>query len=215
MDQKTWVERMPYPSGFLKWLFKSPILFYRLGLGPLIGRLIMIMTTTGRKSGLPRRTAIEFHEFKGRKYVFSGWGTKTDWYRNIEANPYITIQTWRGAESVQARRIVSETELTEAFKLAMSNPTMRAVIKSVGFDLSLEQFLAQKDRFTFITFDPTDRPTPEPLKADLIWIWAVLLLLALLVSIGVVLKMLAPRLLGRIADRSKNDENQLTFYRRT
>ncbi len=43
-----------------------------------MGRLFMVMTTLGRKSGKPRYTAIEFHEFKGHKYIFSGWGTKTD-----------------------------------------------------------------------------------------------------------------------------------------
>lgn len=194
MDKKIWLEKIPYPKGLLKWLFKLPILLYRLGLGSLVGRLFMVMTTIGRKSGLLRRTAIEFHEFKGRKYIFSGWGTKTDWYRNIEANPYITIQTWRGAESVKARRITSETELSEAFEFAMSNPTMRIVIKSVGFDLSLNQFLAQKDRFTFVTFDPTEEPTPEPLKADLTWVWAILLPLFLLLSASIVFQFAASQL---------------------
>ncbi len=194
MDKKIWLEKIPYPKGLLKWLFKLPILLYRLGLGSLVGRLFMVMTTIGRKSGLLRRTAIEFHEFKGRKYIFSGWGTKTDWYRNIEANPYITIQTWRGAESVKARRITSETELSEAFEFAMSNPTMRIVIKSVGFDLSLNQFLAQKDRFTFVTFDPTEEPTPEPLKADLTWVWAILLPLFLLFSASIVFQFAASQL---------------------
>jgi len=143
----------------------------------------MVMTTVGRKSRIPRRTAIEFHEFNGRKYVLSGWGTKTDWYRNIQANPHITIQTWRGAESVLARRITSEIELGEAFKFAMSNPTVRAVFKSAGFNLTLEQFLAQKERFTFVTFDPTDQPTPEPLKADLIWVWVFALIAILFILI--------------------------------
>lgn len=169
MTNKTWVETLHYPTGIMKWVYKSPILLYRLGLGPIVGRLFMVMTTIGRKSGLPRRAAIEFHEFKGRKYVLSGWGTKTDWYHNLEANPHITIQTWRGAESVLAHRITSDLELAEAFEFAMSNPTMRAIIRAVGFDMTLEQFLAQKERFTFVTFDPTDQSTPEPLKADLMW----------------------------------------------
>jgi deazaflavin-dependent oxidoreductase (nitroreductase family) len=182
-DKKTWVETLPYPKGLIKWLFKAPILFYRLGLGFIVGRMFMVMTTVGRRSRLPRRTAIEFHEFKGRKYVLSGWGTKTDWYRNIQANPHITIQTWRGAESVLARRITSEIELGEAFKFAMSNPTMRAVLKSAGFNLTLDQFLAHKERFTFVTFDPTDQPTPEPLKADLIWVWVFALITILFILI--------------------------------
>ncbi len=142
----------------------------------------MVMTTIGRTSGQPRRTAIEFHEFKGRKYVFSGWGTKTDWYRNIAANPHITIQTWRGAESVLARRITSDAELAEAFEFAISNPTMRMVMKSVGFDLTLEQFLTQKERFTFVTFDQTDQPTPELLRADLACVWLILALVCLILG---------------------------------
>ena len=163
MSNKTWIESMLHPSGFMKWLYKSPILLYRLGLGFIVGHIFMVMTTIGRKSGQARRTPIEFHEFKGRKYVFSGWGTRTDWYRNIEAHPHITIQIWRGAESVTAHRLAADTELAEAFEFAMSNPTLRAVFKTLGFNMNLEEFLAQKDRFTFVTFDPTDQSTPAPL----------------------------------------------------
>jgi deazaflavin-dependent oxidoreductase (nitroreductase family) len=188
MDKKPWLEKLPYPSGLVIWFYKTPILLYRLGLGFLVGRLFMIMTTVGRKSGQPRRTAIEFHEYKGRRYVFSAWGTKADWYRNIEANPYINIQTWRGPESVLAHRIISDGELAEAFAFAMSNPTMRMVMKSTGFGQTLEQFLAHKERFTFVTFDPTDHSTPEPLRSDLAWVWGLLLPLALIATTGLVFR---------------------------
>jgi deazaflavin-dependent oxidoreductase (nitroreductase family) len=182
MSDKTWIESMPHPSGFMKWLYKSPILFYRMGLGFIVGRLFMIMTTTGRKSGQTRRTAIEFHEFEGKPTVMSGWGTKTDWYRNLQANPLATVQTWRGAQSVRARRITSEAELTRAFHWAMSNPTMRAMMKVAGFDMTLEQFLAERERFTFVTFEPTEEKTPEPLKTDLWWVWLVFVPLCLLLA---------------------------------
>ncbi len=99
----------------------------------------------------------------------SGWGTKTDWVRNLQANPLATVQTWRGAQSVRARRIDSEDELRRAFDWAQSNPTMKQMMKLAGFAMTPEQFLAEKDRFTLITFEPTDQPTPPPLKADLIW----------------------------------------------
>jgi deazaflavin-dependent oxidoreductase (nitroreductase family) len=175
MSQKTWVETMPYPKGLLKWLFKTPVLLYRLGLGFLVGRLFMVMTTTGRKSGQPRRTAIEFHEFEGKPAVMSGWGTRTDWFRNLEANPLATVQTWRGAQSVRARRIDSEEELARAFRWAQANPTMRNMMKLAGFEMTLEQFLAEKERFTFIGFEPAEEQTPLPLQADLVGVWAVLL----------------------------------------
>jgi deazaflavin-dependent oxidoreductase (nitroreductase family) len=190
--RKIWVETLPYPRGLLKWLFKLPILLYRLGLGFVVGRLFMVLTTVGRKSGLLRRTAIEFHEFEGRCTVMSGWGTKTDWYRNIEANPYVTIQTWRGVQSARARRITSDEELARVFEFARTNPTMRAMLKVAGFDLTLDQFLAQKDRFTFVIFESTDQPALEPLRADLVWVWAVLFPVCLLALIRVV-RMARPR----------------------
>jgi len=52
--------------------------------------------------------------------------------------------------------------LAEAFEYSMFNPSMRAI----GFELNLEQFIAHKDRFTFVTFDPTDQSTPPPLRAS-------------------------------------------------
>jgi deazaflavin-dependent oxidoreductase (nitroreductase family) len=182
MAKKSWIERLPYPSGWVKWLYKSPIFLYRLGLGFIVGRLFMVLTTTGRKSGQPRRTAIEFHEFEGRVTVMSGWGTRADWYRNLHANPLATIQTWRGAQSSRARRITSDEELVRAFRWASANPSMRAMMQVAGFEMTLEQFLAQKERFTFVTFEPADDPTPEPLKADLTWIWAILLPVVLFFS---------------------------------
>lgn len=173
MPEKTWVETLPYPKGLLKLLFKTPILLYRLGLGVLVGRLFMVLTTSGRKSGKPRRTAIEFHEFEGKPTVMSGWGERTDWYRNLQANPLATVQTWRGAASVRARRIDSDEELRRAFDWAQSNPTMRRMMKLAGFEMTAEQFLAERERFTLVTFEPTDEPTPPALKADLWWVWVV------------------------------------------
>lgn len=186
MNKKTWIETLPYPTGWMKWVYKLPILLYRLGLGFLLGRLFMILTTTGRKSGQPRRTAIEFHEFEGRPTVMSGWGTKTDWYRNLEANPLVTVQTWRGVQPARARRITSEDELARAFQWAQGNPAMRGMMNLAGFEMTLEHFLAEKERFTFVAFEPTNEITPPPLQADLVWVWALLLPPALIASAAMV-----------------------------
>jgi deazaflavin-dependent oxidoreductase (nitroreductase family) len=163
-------EKLPYPSGKLaRNLYKTPILLYRLGLGPLVGRLFMIMTTTGRKSGLPRRTAIEYHQYGGRKYVLVGW-TQSDWYQNLLANPLMTIQTASGAESVRAHRVDSAEERHEAWKVAENSPGVRMAMQLSGAKLTEDEFVAQKDRFVIVTFDPTSEATPAPLAADLKWV---------------------------------------------
>lgn len=78
-------------------------------------------------------------------------------------------------ESILARRITLDLELAEVFKFAVSNPTMRLVMCAVGFKMALEEFIAQKERFTFITFDAAAQPTPAPIKADLWWVWIILI----------------------------------------
>src|SRR5690242_12710049 len=74
----------PAPSPLTRALAKGPVLLWRLGLGRLLDRWLMIMTTTGRKSGLPRRTAIQFFTYHGRRYVYGAHGAQADWYRNIQ-----------------------------------------------------------------------------------------------------------------------------------
>jgi deazaflavin-dependent oxidoreductase (nitroreductase family) len=84
------------PSPAFKWLFKIPVLFYGLGL-PLSGDFILLLTTTGRKSGRPRHTPVEYRrEPAARHYiVVAGWGGNTDWKKNIEANPHVFVQAGR------------------------------------------------------------------------------------------------------------------------
>ncbi len=50
------------------------------------------ITTTGRRSGQPRRKEIVFHTIDGRLYI-SGIPrpSKRDWLRNLEADPRLTF----------------------------------------------------------------------------------------------------------------------------
>lgn len=161
---------VPYPSHpALKALFRSPIVLWRMGLGPLAGRLFMIMTTTGRRSGQPRRAAIEYHVFGGRKYVFAGWPA-SDWYQNMLRDPRMTIQTCAGAESVTGRRVTDDAELAAAWDFAMRDPVIQMAMALLNARLTREDFIAQKDRYHIVTFDPTDQPCPPPLEADLVWL---------------------------------------------
>ena len=50
------------------------------------------MTTTGRRTGLPRRIEIVFHNFDGRLFI-SGTPSrrKRSWIANLEADPHFTF----------------------------------------------------------------------------------------------------------------------------
>ena len=75
-----------------KLLKLPPQLLYSLGLGPVYGRLVLLLTTTGRVSGLERVTPLQYEEIEGAIYVASARGVKADWYRNIVADPHVTVQ---------------------------------------------------------------------------------------------------------------------------
>jgi len=65
---------------------------YALGLGPLVGQLILLLTTTGRKSGLPRVTPLQYEEVDGAYMLGSSRGLHADWVRNLMANPRVEIR---------------------------------------------------------------------------------------------------------------------------
>jgi deazaflavin-dependent oxidoreductase (nitroreductase family) len=65
---------------------------FAIGLGPIVGRIILLLTTTGRKSGKKRVTPVQYEEIDGTLYIGSARGPNADWVRNIAANPSVEVQ---------------------------------------------------------------------------------------------------------------------------
>lgn len=63
---------------------------YRRGFGPR--RVVMLLTTTGRKSGLPRVTPLQYEEVDGNYYIASARGVDADWFKNIVAERNVHVQ---------------------------------------------------------------------------------------------------------------------------
>lgn len=71
--------------------------------GSIAGMPVCLLTTTGRKTGVERTVPIVyFTDGEDRIVVASKGGAPTHpaWYRNLEANPSVTVQV--GAESYRA-----------------------------------------------------------------------------------------------------------------
>ena len=65
---------------------------YSIGLGPLVGKVILLLTTTGRKSGMKRVTPLQFERIGDDYYLGAARGLKADWVRNIQSNPKVEIR---------------------------------------------------------------------------------------------------------------------------
>lgn len=70
-------------------------LLYAIGLGPLIGRIILLMTTTGRKSGMKQVTPLQYEMIGNDYYIGAARGTKADWVRNIQSNSQVDVRVGR------------------------------------------------------------------------------------------------------------------------
>jgi deazaflavin-dependent oxidoreductase (nitroreductase family) len=84
------------PNPLLKFAFKIPPKIYW---GPIAefmrSRCVLRITTTGRKSGLPRTISLSFMPVDDRYIIWSGFGIESQWYQNVLANPEVTIKVGR------------------------------------------------------------------------------------------------------------------------
>ena len=83
---------MSFNWKLMKKIQKIHRVLYAIGLGPIIGKIILLLTTTGRKSGLKRVTPLQYEEINGRYYLGSARGLKADWVRNIQINPKVEVR---------------------------------------------------------------------------------------------------------------------------
>lgn len=81
-----------FPWQMMKNVQRIHRLLYAAGLGPLVGKIILLLTTTGRKSGKRRVTPLQYEEMDGAYVVAAARGQKADWFRNILANPQVEVQ---------------------------------------------------------------------------------------------------------------------------
>ncbi len=109
---------------------KFMLLMWRLGLGgwvnfaPTSVGQIMVLTHTGRKTGLRRQTPVNYAIVDGEVYCTAGFGPHCDWYRNILAQPQVEIWLPDGWWEGQA-----ETVTDPAARL----PLLRQVLIASGF----------------------------------------------------------------------------------
>lgn len=70
------------------------------------GTQALILTTTGRKSGEPRKAPLIYGEHDGTYLVVASKGGADEppaWYVNLQADPSATIQVWGEKLAVTAR----------------------------------------------------------------------------------------------------------------
>lgn len=74
---------------------------------------VVDITTTGRKSGQPRRIEINFHHLDGEFFITGRPGRKRDWMANLVTNPDFTLHLKHGVEADLNARAAEVTDRDE------------------------------------------------------------------------------------------------------
>jgi deazaflavin-dependent oxidoreductase (nitroreductase family) len=151
---------------------------WRLGLGqwlnawPEYGGRIMVLTHVGRKTGIRHRTPLNYALVDGEIYCLAGFGSVTDWYRNIVKNREVEVWLpdgwWRGvaedvSESAARLRILREVIIASGM-----------AGRIFGFDaraMSDEEIDSATLKYRLLHIKRAEARTGPGGPGDLAWFW--------------------------------------------
>ena len=176
--QQIYSKLMAYPARgtFNRLFFKAPLIFWRMGLGPLLGQSMLVLTSWGRKSRLPRHTALSYTIYNGKVYLAPGWPERSDWYKNLQADPHATVQLGEGYYHATARPVADESEFAEVARelLEGGDAYLQPWLDSLEIEFELQDLVAKRERVVLLALDWSKEGGPEPMPVDLTWLWWVL-----------------------------------------
>lgn len=153
------------PTGALRAFFRAPIPLYRLGFGPLLGNRLLYLVHIGRKSGRPREAVLEVVGFDREipeAVVVSGWGERSDWYRNLRAAAAREVRVGRHRWIAPEHRILPGQEVVRVLESyrARHPRAWRKIAPVLGFPADLgspagQQALARIRAVAFRPGGPT------------------------------------------------------------
>lgn len=127
------------PRGLARVAYRAPIWLYRVGLGWVLGRRFLLLEHRGRRSGLVRSAVLEVvrHDAATDTYlVASGFGERSDWFRNLLADPRARIHVGRRRADVTARWLARENARRELLDYVRRHPrAARAVARLLGLEI--------------------------------------------------------------------------------
>jgi deazaflavin-dependent oxidoreductase (nitroreductase family) len=155
------------PGGLLRLAYRAPICLYRAGLGWILGKRFLMLTHTGRRSGLPRRVVIEVmrrDEMSGTFYVAAAYGDKADWLRNIRKTPLVSVTSGREQVHARAEVLSREQGADELQAYGERYPAaLRVLTRLFGQEMPRHRagYLALAGQMPIVALRPVQAPSPE------------------------------------------------------
>lgn len=119
----------------LRRVLRLPVWLYRSKLGWLLGHRFLLLTHTGRRTGLARQTVLEVLRFDpdtSTAVVMAGFGRRSDWYQNLQRRPALEVVVGRRAFRPAHRQLTQDEAVSVMADYQRRNrlatPLVRAVL---------------------------------------------------------------------------------------
>lgn len=152
------------PTGLQARFARAPRYLFRWKLGRLLGNRFCLLVHTGRTSGLPREVVLEVCEHDpatGSVTVASGFGRRSQWFRNILAQPAVTIQVGGRPPTPATAEVLPPQESGRAMaRYAAAHPrSAGSIVRMLGLDPDRDGGYEQiaREHIPFVRLTPTSR----------------------------------------------------------
>jgi deazaflavin-dependent oxidoreductase (nitroreductase family) len=117
---------------------------YDSGKGWIVGRFILLLTHTGRRSGNRYGTPLQYEKIDGAYCVGVGRGPKADWFRNILADPHVHVQVNRCEFDCMAEPVTDPERVADFLEYRLKrHPLMIGMIMKIAHKLPMRPSRAQ------------------------------------------------------------------------
>lgn len=150
-------------------------------IAPRYSGQIMILTHTGRKSGLQRQTPLNYAIINKDIYCTAGFGSIADWYKNIMENKEVAVWLPEGCWAGIAEDVTDAPEALYHLRQVLIASGFAAFSAGINpYDMNNEELAEVTQGYRLIRIQRTHPINPEKGYRDLSWVWQVATCLLLL-----------------------------------
>ncbi len=164
----------------LRGMNMAHLAMWRLGMGRVLnawpgvlGRYVLI-TTTGRRTGLQRMTSLNYTRSGDAVYCIAGWSPRSSWFANVVAEP--RVEVWLPGERRRglAVRVADGTEAVRAMRRLLEDTRgLSKLLAGADADLMEDRTVeGLTHRWPVVRIDLLESERgPGPRPGDLAWVW--------------------------------------------
>jgi deazaflavin-dependent oxidoreductase (nitroreductase family) len=171
----TYAKTFKYLNIFMLWM-------WRLGLGPIINMApgsigqIMVLVHIGRKSGKKCHTPLNYTILDKQVYCMAGFGSQSQWYKNILANPRVEVwlpDGWWVGQAIEVTVSDNRAETLRSILIAsgFAAPVLEGIYPTELNDEELEALLLKHD-YRLLRIDRTAACTGTGGPGEYAWLWS-------------------------------------------